>query len=45
MKKKIIFIALLIVFIAFFTIGIINGDLGYIKAFGKFLCLDCIGIS
>ncbi len=45
MKRKLMIFFFLIIFIAFIIYGIIKGDLNYIKGFGIFLCLDCIGIS
>ncbi|MFO8061824.1 MAG: hypothetical protein R6U31_02740 [bacterium] len=44
-KKVVIFTILSIIFIALTVIGIVNNDFLLIEQFGKFLCLDCIGIS
>lgn len=45
MKRNIIIVFLLILFISLMIFGIWKGNLGYILGFGIFLCLDCIGIS
>lgn len=44
-KKVIVFTILSIIFITLTVIGILKNDFSLIEQFGKFLCLDCIGIS
>jgi len=44
-KKVLIFSILSIIFVVLTIIGIIKNDFSLIEQFGKFLCLDCIGIS
>lgn len=45
MKRNIIIVFLLLLFISLMVFGIWKGNLGNILGFGIFLCLDCIGIS
>ena len=44
-KKVLIFSILSIIFVVLTVIGIMKNDISLIEQFGKFLCLDCIGIS
>ncbi|MDY6787954.1 MAG: hypothetical protein SVK54_07505 [candidate division WOR-3 bacterium] len=44
-KRVLIFSILSIIFVVMIVVGLMKNDISLIEQFGKFLCLDCIGIS